>query len=105
VVGVAVPVATQMVAPVNESSKTWTFYTVSAFSPGPHRFTAVVMRSGDDLKGTPSSAYTVNLGNSVSATRGSNVLDNLLIDTKSLVSQRWEEGLLNRILADFRPIL
>ena len=24
---------------------------------------------------------------------------------KSLVSQRWEEGLLNRVLADFRPIL
>ena len=23
----------------------------------------------------------------------------------SLVSQRWEEGLLNRVLADFRPIL
>ena len=26
-------------------------------------------------------------------------------DVASLASQRWEEGLLNRILADFRPIL
>ena len=72
------------IAAVNESSKTWTFYTVSAFSPGPHRFTAVVMRSGDDLKGTPSSAYTVNLGNSVSATHGSNVLDTITLTLSNI---------------------
>ena len=26
-------------------------------------------------------------------------------ESESLVSQRWEDGLLNRVLADFRPVL
>jgi len=35
---------------------------------------------------------------------GTEVMSNIT-NVSTLVSQRWEEGLLNRVLADFRPIL
>ena len=38
-------------------------------------------------------------------TRGKACIQILSFHIASLVSQRWEEVLLNRVLADFRPIL
>jgi len=73
-------------ATVNESTKTWTFTPTADLSPGLHSFTAVVVRNSnsDSVKGTASSAYTVNVGNSVNAGTGSNVLDTITLTLSNL---------------------
>ena len=58
-------------ATVTENNKTWTLTPAADLSPGSHSFTAVVVRTSDSLQGTPSSAYTINVGNSVSASNSS----------------------------------
>ena len=74
----------QGAATVYESTKTWTFTPTADLSPGPHSFTAVVVRNRDSVKGTASSAYTVNVGNSVNAGTGSNVLDTITLTLSNL---------------------
>lgn len=53
-------------ATLGDSDKTWK-WSLANLDPGEHHFTAVVVRKSDSAKGTPSADYTVNLGNSVSA--------------------------------------
>lgn len=73
-------------ATVTESSKTWTLTPAANLRPGSHSFTAVVVRNSDGLKGTASSAYTIKLGNNVSAPSGSNVLDTITLTLSNIWS-------------------
>ncbi|NDC37454.1 MAG: DUF1566 domain-containing protein, partial [Proteobacteria bacterium] len=71
-------------ATVTESRKTWTFTPAANLPSGPRNFTAVVVRNSDGLKGTASSAYSIKLGNSVSAPSGSNVLDAITLTLSNI---------------------
>ena len=69
----------------DDASKTWSL-SLSSVTPGKHDYKAVVVRTSDSLQGTASSAYTVNIGNSVSATSTPNVLDTITLTLRNLWS-------------------
>ena len=65
------------------ATKTWSF-TTGTLAAGSHDFKAVVVRNIDSKLGTASSAYTVQLGNSVGLNSGANVLDTITLSLSKL---------------------
>lgn len=82
-------------ANTDEAMKTWTF-ALTELHPGAHSFRATVVRESDNRQGTASSAYTVSLGNDISLSGSTNVLDTIVLSVRNLwanvVSVVWDFG-------------